>query len=169
MITIRKAQQEDWETLADIGLRAWHKAMMPVGETAAMIDNARSAFTRFTQNGWITIIIVESGGTPVGWAAREDLDEMITDFWIDPDHQRQGMGSALLVAVEEDMRRMGQSEARLETHARNHEAVAFFRSHGYAIQWLSVVYNPKLDRDLETVSMVKTLESEEALTYGPMG
>lgn len=169
MITIRRAHEYDWETLADIGMRAWQKAMMPVGETSAMIDNARNAFVRFTQNGWVTIIIVENAGVPVGWAAREDLDDMITDFWIDPDHQRQGMGSALLVAVEDEMRKMGHSEARLETHARNREAVDFFRAHGYSIQWLSVVYNPKLDRDMETVSMVKALESEEVLTYGPMG
>eukprot|EP01035_Chromulina_nebulosa_P053375 gene53375-72938_t len=112
MTTIRGARQEEADLLTQIGLRAWEKAMIPVGETQGMLDNARSAFLHFTRSGWITISVVEKSGSPVGWAAREELDEMITDFWVDPDYQRQGLGSALLAEIEAEMVNQGIAEAK---------------------------------------------------------
>ncbi|MGG7518034.1 N-acetyltransferase family protein [Allorhizobium undicola] len=169
MVAIRSAHPEELVFLADIGFRAWERAMLPIGESRAMVENARSAFQNFTRSSPLTITVVESHGRPMGWAARETLDERISDFWIDPDHLRKGYGSALLSAVEEAIRHAGYEETRLETHARNREAVQFFKSNGFGIQWLSVVYNPKLDRDMETVGMAKRLVQNERLTYGPGG
>lgn len=166
MTTIRGARQEEADLLTEIGLRAWEKAMIPVGETVAMLDNARSAFRHFTQTGWITISVVEKGGSPVGWAAREELDEMITDFWIDPDYQRQGLGSALLAEIEAEIIHQGLTEAKVETHAMNREAVNFFEKHGYAVHWLTVTYNPKLDRDVQSVGMSKQLVEKVPTAYG---
>ncbi len=167
MVTIRKARQEEADILAEIGLRAWQKAMIPVGGTADMADNARNAFLRFTRDGWICITVIEKSGHPSGWAAREELDEAITDFWIDPDSEGQGLGTALLGAVEAEIRDAGFGEAVLETHARNQDAVDFFRARGFAVQWLSIVYNPKLDRDLETVGMRKILVPQQDDLYAP--
>lgn len=166
MVTIRKARQDDAGLLAEIGLRAWRKAMVTVGETAEMIGNARDAFTRFTAEGWITITVVEKSGVPVGWAAREDLDETITDFWIDPAYQGSGLGSALLIAVEEDMLRQGFSTAKLQTHAMNAEAVKFFEKKGYSVNWLTMTYNPKLDLDVQTIGLSKQLAAIEPAGYG---
>ncbi|MDQ0421598.1 ribosomal-protein-alanine N-acetyltransferase [Peteryoungia aggregata LMG 23059] len=167
MVTIRKALQEDAELLTEIGMRAWRKAMTHVGETDAMVINARSAFANFTRSGWLHILVIEKSGVPVGWAAREDFDETITDFWIDPDHERKGYGTLLLASLEEDIRKAGFEEARLETHARNQQAVDFFRARGFSIQWLSIVYNPKIDLDVETVGMHKILIQQEDDTYSP--
>ncbi|MDQ0453975.1 GNAT family N-acetyltransferase [Rhizobium paknamense] len=167
MAAIRGAHPDELGILAEIGFRAWERAMIPVGESRAMVENARIAFKNFTRSSPITITVVENHGRPMGWAAREMLDERISDFWIDPDHLRKGYGSVLLSAVEDAIRHAGYEETRLETHARNREAVQFFKSHGFGIQWLSVVYNPKLDRDMETVGMAKRLVQDERLTYGP--
>ncbi|MCM2473782.1 GNAT family N-acetyltransferase [Rhizobium sp. CG5] len=169
MITIRNARLDEAGLLAEIGVRAWEKAMVPVGETKAMLDNARSAFMNFTQSRWLTISVVEKHGNPAGWAAREDLDENISDFWIDPDHQGQGLGTALLAAIEADILHQGFEKAMLQSHARNREAVDFFEKHGFSVHWLTVAYNPKLDRDVETVGLSKQLASETANTYGPSG
>ena len=167
MVTIRKARQDDAEILTDIGMRTWRKAMASVGEAAEMAASAREAFARFTEEGWLTITVVEKSGVPAGWAAREDLDETITDFWIDPDREKQGLGSALLAAVEDEIRKAGFGEALLETHARNQNAVDFFRARGFSVQWLSIVYNPKLDQDLETVGMRKILVPQVDDLYAP--
>lgn len=166
MISIRNARQDEAELLADIGLRAWEKAMLPVGETKPMIDNARRAFQVFTQTSWLTISVVEKAGIPAGWAARERLDETITDFWIDPSHQGLGLGAALLTEIEAEIVHQGFLKANLETHARNREAVEFFQKHGYRIHWLSIVYNPKLDRDVQTVGLTKELVEQVAAAYG---
>ncbi|KQW30835.1 acetyltransferase [Rhizobium sp. Root274] len=166
MITIRKARQEEAETLAEIGLRAWQKAMIPVGETLDMTENARNAFLRFARDGWICITVIEKSGQPAGWAAREDLDETITDFWIDPDFEGQGLGTELLAAVEAEIVDKGFSKASLQTHAMNAQALRFFKKHGYAVNWLTVTYNPKLDRDVQSVGLSKQLAQQETRGYG---
>lgn len=166
MVTVRKARQDDAEYLTVVGLRAWRKAMSSVGEAADMAANARDAFARFTEDGWITITIVEKSGMIAGWAAREDMDEVISDFWIDPDYEGQGLGTALLAALEDEMRAQGFSLARLQTHAMNGDALNFFEKKGYTVNWLTVSYNPKLDRDVQSVGLSKSLSDEPATGYG---
>ncbi|MBO3759880.1 GNAT family N-acetyltransferase [Ciceribacter sp. L1K22] len=166
MASIRTAREDEADVLAEIGLRAWEMAMLSVGETRPMLENASRAFLNFTHSRWITISVVEMGGVPAGWAARERLDENITDFWIDPQYQRRGLGSALLIEVEEELRSHGFEKVALETHARNRAAVDFFEKHGYGVNWLTVSYNPKLDRDIQTIGLSKQLVEPAGTGYG---
>lgn len=166
MVTIRKARQDDARLLTEIGMRAWRKAMASVGEAEEMAANARDAFARFAEDGWITITVVEVSGVPAGWAAREDMDENITDFWIEPDLEGQGLGTALLKAVEEGLRAQGIPLARLQTHAMNSDALKFFERKGYQVNWLTVSYNPKLDRDVQSVGLSKSLSEAGGSGYG---
>ena len=167
MIHIRNAREGEADLLSEIGLRAWQKAMAAMGETDAQLDAARSAFSNFTHNSWLTITVAELNGQIVGWGARERFDETISDFWIDPAFTRQGVGAALLAQIETDIADQGFSSAGLQTHSGNAEAINFFQKHGYAIHWLSIVYNPKLDRDVPSVGLTKPLESAGDGTYGP--
>jgi ribosomal-protein-alanine N-acetyltransferase len=167
MIHVRNAREGDADILMNIGLRAWQKAMAPIGDTDALLDSARDAFSNFIRDFWLTITVVEKNGAALGWAAREGLDETISDFWIDPASLRQGLGSALLSQIEKDIIDQGFEKAALQTHSGNAEAIGFFKSHGYQIHWLSVVYSPKLDRDLPTVGLSKTLVNTGDGTYGP--
>jgi ribosomal-protein-alanine N-acetyltransferase len=153
--------------LSEIGLRAWQNAMASIGESDAMIDAARNAFRNFVENDWLTITVVEQNGQVAGWAAREGLDETISDFWIDPAFTRQGLGSALLVRVEKEIADQGLEKAAMQTHSGNSEAIGFFQKHGYSIHWLSVAYNPKLDRDVPSVGLTKQLVSDSQGAYGP--
>ncbi len=166
MVTIRKALKDDARLLTEIGMRAWRKAMASVGEAEEMAAYARGAFAQFTEEGWITITVVEKSGVPVGWAAREDMDETITDFWIDPDFEGQGLGGALLQAVEDQLKAQGIALARLQTHAMNSDALNFFEKKGYSVNWLTVSYNPKLDRDVQSVGLSKSLSDAGATGYG---
>ncbi|PZM16801.1 GNAT family N-acetyltransferase [Rhizobium tubonense] len=167
MIHVRNAREGETDILTAIGLRAWQKAMAPIGNTDAMLDSARDAFSNFVRDSWLTISVVERNGMVAGWAAREGLDETISDFWIDPANLRQGLGSALLAQIEKDIADQGFDKVALQTHSGNAEAIGFFKAHGYAIHWLSVVYSPKLDRDLPTVGLSKMLVDVTDGTYGP--
>lgn len=167
MISIRNARDDETGILREIGVRAWQQAVAPIGASAEMHDNAERAFENFTRSSWLTITVAELDGTIAGWAAREALDEVITDFWVLPDCQRQGVGTALLQEVEGEILRQGFDMARLETHARNTDAVGFFEKNGYAINWLSIAYSPKLDQDVQSVGLSKQLAAEHADTYGP--
>jgi [ribosomal protein S18]-alanine N-acetyltransferase len=169
MARIRTARAEEASILTEIGLRSWEQAMLTVGDTSSMLENARSAFRNFIRSSPMTITVVEQGAKPVGWGARENLDDKITDFWIDPSHQGFGYSKLLLDALERDIVHRGFEEAHLETHARNKQALSFFQHHGYGVHWLSVVYNPKLDRDVQMVGMSRRLVSTQRDTYGPGG
>lgn len=160
MIHIRNAHEGEADILTSIGLRAWQKAMAAIGETDVLLESARDAFVNFTRNSWLTITVIEQNGAVCGWAAREALDEAITDFWIDPDSLRQGLGSALLAHVEGEILGQGLDLATLQTHSGNGEAIGFFKAHDYVIHWLSIVYSPTLDRDLPTVGLSKPLVKE---------
>jgi len=164
MINIRSARQDEAGSLAALGVRAWESAMDGIDDGAVMQQAAEGAFMAFTTHHWLTISVVEEDGVIAGWAARERLDETITDFWIDPLWQHRGLGTALLASLEADIRHQGFDIARLETHARN-AAIAFFEKHGYAIHWLSISYSPKLDRDVETVGLSKMLTDGDDGTY----
>jgi ribosomal-protein-alanine N-acetyltransferase len=167
LIHIRNAREGEAEMLSEIGLRAWQKAMASIGESDAMRDAARNAFRNFTANTWLTVTVVEQKGYVAGWAAREALDETISDFWIDPAFARQGLGSALLERIEKDVAEQGFEKVTLQTHSGNAEAIGFFRKHGYSIHWLSVAYNPKLDRDVPSVGLVKRFADDGDGAYGP--
>ncbi|TCV72507.1 ribosomal-protein-alanine N-acetyltransferase [Neorhizobium sp. R1-B] len=167
MASIRNAREDEVDTLAEVGFRAWEKAMISIGEMTDMRESAFSAFQNFTHSSWLTITIVEQGGNVAGWAAREKLDELISDFWIDPAFQGQGLGKLLLEEIEAQIVHQGFEVARVETHARNTEAVGFFEKHGYSVNWLTVAYSPKIDRDVQSVGLSKRLVVEAPDTYGP--
>ncbi|KQV82726.1 GNAT family N-acetyltransferase [Rhizobium sp. Root1220] len=166
MIHIRNARDGEAALLSEIGLRAWQKAMASIGESDAMVDAARSAFFNFVESSWLTITVVECNGHVAGWAARERFDETISDFWIDPAFAGHGLGSALLGSIERDISDHGFATAMMQTHSGNVEAIGFFQKHGYAIHWLSIAYNPKLDRDVPSVGLSKPIETEGDGTYG---
>ena len=106
MITIRNAHEGEAEVLSEIGLRAWQKAMAPIGEADAMASAARSAFMNFAETRMV------------------------------------------------------------QAHAESSEAITFFKKNGYSIHWLSVAYNPKLDRDVPSVGLSKPVSSQGEGPYG---
>jgi ribosomal-protein-alanine N-acetyltransferase len=166
LIHIRNAREGESELLSEIGLRAWQRAMVSIGESDAMVDAARSAFFNFAARRWLTITVVEWNGHVAGWAARESLDETISDFWIDPAFTRHGLGSALLREIEMDIAEHGFDKAMMETHSGNTEAIGFFQKNGYSIQWLSIAYNPRLDRDVPSVGLSKPMDTVGDGIYG---
>lgn len=166
MITIRNAHEGEAEVLSEVGLRAWQKAIAPIGEADAMASAARSAFLNFAETRWLTITVIEWNGHVAGWAARENLDETISDFWIDPSFTGHGLGSALLQSIETEVAAQGLEKVVMQTHAENNEAIGFFKKHDYAIHWLSVAYNPKLDRDIPSVGLSKSVLTGGDGPYG---
>ena len=167
MIHIRNAHEGETAVLASIGLRSWQRAMGAIGGTGELLEGANEAFTNFTRNLWLTITVIELNGEAVGWAAREGLDEAISDFWIDPDFVRRDLGSALLGRIEQDVRGQGLENVSLQSHAGNTDAIAFLKARGYEIRWLSIVYSPKLDSDVPTAGLSKSLVEDSEGVYGP--
>ncbi|WP_377288395.1 GNAT family N-acetyltransferase [Rhizobium sp. SG2393] len=157
MVTIRIAQPREAAHLAVIGLRAWAGAVAGLADVEAMRARAERAFFYFLRDHAPAVTVAERDGVPVGWAAREKYDGTISDLWIDPAFQRQGVASALLLALEADMRAAGLETADMLTHAQNSPAIAFFQHHGYRIHWLSTQYSARMDRNVESVGMIRDI------------
>ncbi|SIP98469.1 ribosomal-protein-alanine N-acetyltransferase [Rhizobium sp. RU20A] len=157
MPTIRIAQSKDTAHLAAIGLRSWAGAVAGLADVDAMRRKAEDAFVYFLRDHAPAVTVAERDGVPVGWAAREKYDGSISDLWVDPAFQRQGVGTALVAALEADMLAAGIPSADILTHAQNAPAIAFFQRRGYRIHWLSTQYSARLDRDVESVGMIRDL------------
>lgn len=157
MIIVRLAREDETPTLAAIGLNAWEKAVSGVADAQAMRRVAELSFLSFLRSKWFLVSVIENSGTLTGWAAREDNDATISDLWIEPSMQRNGLGSSLLADLEHRILASGFEASMIKTHAQNVQAISFFRKHGYAISSLSTAYAPKLDRDVESVGMTKIL------------
>ena len=166
MPTLRKAQENDADLLADIGFRAWTLAMGPLGQKEAVRRSVRESFRAFTLNQYLTITVAEQRSTVLGWAAREKLDDEVTDLWVDPAWQNQGVGSALLEEMERQVLAHGQTVAKIQMQATNNVALNFFRKHNYSIQWMSTAWSPKLDADVESLGLRKSLVDDEPTRYG---
>ena len=165
---IRPARVNDAAKLAEIGYRAWEDrlSVWAAGQSnvAGLRQNAMHAYLTFTQQSWSVIRVADADGVIVGWGAREDPRDVaearpnaISDLWVDPEFQGRGHGGRLLSFLETEIRESGCETAELETHARNRDAIAFYRRHGYDIRWLSTVYSASLDRDIEKVGLAKRL------------
>lgn len=54
----------------------------------------------------------------------------ITEMWVDSDHRRKGVGSALMKHVKQIAKKEGRRALVLETQSRNSGAIAFYISQG---------------------------------------
>ncbi|CAN7148165.1 GNAT family N-acetyltransferase [Rhizobium sp. LjRoot98] len=155
MMIVRLARENEVPALAAIGLDAWEKAVSGVADAQAMRRVAELSFLSFLRSNWFSVSVIETGGAVAGWAAREDKDGTISDLWVEPSLQRNGLGSSLLADLEQRIFTGGFEAAMIRTHVQNAQAIGFFQKHGYAISSLSTAYAPKLDRDVESVGMTK--------------
>ncbi|SES10148.1 GNAT family N-acetyltransferase [Rhizobium sp. NFR03] len=161
MVLVRGAREDEVPRLVKIGLAAWEQAVVGFADVTKMRTTAEYSFGSFLREGWPRILVVEAGGASVGWAARENGDVEISDLWIMPDHQRQGLGSALIDALRSDIEGTGLTEMTARTHAGNEPAIAFFRHHGFHVAWFSTAYLARLDRDVEQIGLSLTLSKGE--------
>ena len=156
---IRGARSSEVSTLAALGVIAWEQAFSNAGEnTESIQQNAEATYSHFCTNFWHTIQVAELDGEIVGWGALEIGRNNLTDLWILPVIQRQGVGSAILAALEAYAQHLGFEDLELETHAKNVAAIAFFKKHDFAISGLKSTYSASLDRSIDILQMRKLFE-----------
>jgi ribosomal protein S18 acetylase RimI-like enzyme len=87
--------------------------------------------------------VAEESGELLGMIAL-DLP-WIRQFAVFPEHQRRGVGTALLRKARE----RSPSELRLFTFQRNDKARAFYEKHGFTVVALGISPAPELEPDVE--------------------
>ncbi|WP_127143414.1 GNAT family N-acetyltransferase [Pelagibacterium montanilacus] len=162
-LTIRPASIAEADRLGHLAYFAWESSMDhvlagqsdagPVAEREALL----LSFQLFCINASADIVVADEGGMPIGWAARDAMSAYVSDLWVDPLHQRQGVGRSLLRRIEDDIFREGLDVSVLETHAENGGAIRFYAREGYGIVWRGVKFSRLLGRRIEKVRMEKQL------------
>ena len=102
LIHIRPARMAELDRLAAIGLAAWQRGIAPL-VPGLVWDRVRAAnpFRPFLRHRRDAVVVAEMAGEPAGIAARDDGSDYISDLWVSPLHEGQGVGSALLQSLEE--------------------------------------------------------------------
>ncbi len=96
------------------------------GLTAAMFDPPQGAFWVARRPG--------DAGPPAGGVGLRAMDSQtgeVRRLWVDPARRGQGLGRALMAALEEEARRLGHVRLRLATGDRQPEAVALYEATGW--------------------------------------
>jgi ribosomal-protein-alanine N-acetyltransferase len=144
--------------MGDVGLAAWaHSAFgkNDAGRTDPI--KLRDEFVRFCREKPETLLVASAGEAILGWGAREDMDNIISDLWVAPLAQGQGVGAVLLDALEGAIAKQGFGFAELETFAGNAGAVRFYQRQGYAPVWRGLKFSATLNYELDKVRFRKDL------------
>lgn len=158
MIEIRNATAGDSVILAEIGLAAWRKGILPlVPESVVDRITAENPFIPFLRDMGPCILVATSNGLLAGLGACENGDDYISDVWVSPAFEGRGVGSALLHALEREITTRGHSRARLHVAAANDRAFALYQHRGYREIWRGVRHDAVLDIPLEKIELAKDL------------
>ena len=158
LIHIRPARMADLDRLAAIGLAAWQRGIAPL-VPGLVWDRVRAAnpFRPFLRHRRDAVVVAEMAGEPAGIAARDDGSDYISDLWVSPLHEGQGVGSALLQSLEEAIAKSGHGRARLEVLTSNVRAMALYRRRGYRPAWEAFKRDVTLGIQLHKTGMAKSL------------
>lgn len=160
---IRAARSTEVKTLAALGVIAWEQALDNSGENIQnFIEGARSTYFHFCSNNWPIIVVVEHGREALGWGAVDPNQNTITDLWVLPEFQRQGLGGLLLAELEKQVSSREFETIELETHAKNTNAISFFKKHGFAVSSLKSSYVASLDKSVDTIEMRKIFDLSDS-------
>ena len=142
-LAVRHYADRDFDDL----VRRWHETNLvsyPYVEEHQRhtLEDAREFFRTRVLSSCV-VLVAEQSGSLLGLLA---LDApWIRQFAVFPEHQRQGVGSALL----RQARACSPAELRLFTFQRNDKARAFYEKHGFTVVALGVSPAPELEPDVE--------------------
>ena len=144
MFTLRDFRAEDFETLWQLDQRCFVEGISYSRAELRYYIDRKGAFT----------ILVEDRKKLLGFLIaihdRSGVGHIIT-IDVDPTQQRKGIGTALMEAAEERLRRTGCKSVLLETAVDNFSALAFYKRHGYfVLKTLPRYYMNSLDGLLMT-------------------
>lgn len=157
-IHLRPAEAAEAVALGDVGFAAWAASEFSRAD-AGRVDRAqlRAEFRAFGATHAARTLVAVRGDALLGWGAREDGDDLISDLWVAPDHQGTGIGGRILAALVEEIAAAGYAMARLETLASNTGAIRFYEKHGFLVAWRAQKFSSTLGYAIDKVGMNKSL------------
>lgn len=158
-LTIRKMTAADHEAVAEVGFAAWKSSSKGEAEFGNfdIVEAARKVFLEYPATAKGDVAVVELDGRVVGWGAREDAPDYISDIWVDPAVQSRGIGTALVRYFLERIATDGFEVASIHTRATNARAIGLYERCSFSIVWRGEEFDEGLGIPLEKVHLEKRL------------
>jgi len=137
-VWVRTAREEDLQAVHALLAETWHStfdSVMGEGTVASVIETqfSISSLREKLKRPYSEFVVADSGdGTLHGMAFASQTDDSVatlSDLFVRPTEQVQGLGTMLLAEVE--MAFPGVQVMRLDVVERQTEAVSFFNRKGY--------------------------------------
>jgi ribosomal-protein-alanine N-acetyltransferase len=137
-------------------------AVVSVERSAYSFPWSRGNFVDSLEAGYFAEVLADPAGPVLGYfVAMAGVDEMhLLNITVDPRHQGQGHGSALLLAVRRLATELRLGSLWLEVRASNIRARALYRRRGFAEVGLRKGYYPAPVRREDAVVMSLAIGSE---------
>ena len=141
-LAIRPLAPHDVEAVCALAREIWRAHYPPIigeAQTEYMLAQryAREIVEAELDREDIRWVVAHEGERMVGFAsfhAQGDGELKIDKLYVHPDRQRLGVGGALIGRACDLARSLGAASVVLAVNKRNHNAIAAYRKHGFAIR-----------------------------------
>ncbi len=167
-IFLRAMVGADASAVASVGFDAWCSNIpQPYDDRASTLDALKRNFEHFAQNRTDLVTVALMDGQIAGWGARDNRHDPgnlssdvnhISDLWVAPSLQGQGIGSALLQAMTGDIARWHYATATIDAAQSNLGALRFYERYGFHELERIRVYSKLLQADVPVVILEKFLD-----------
>lgn len=155
--TIRPARADDVRRIAGIGYAAWRRGIGDLVPPEAGRRIGPETFADFARHACNEILVADVNGDVVGFVATEHGDNQITDLWVSPDAEGQGVGTALMAATEARIGLRGYDTVEIEVMTANRRALGLYEYLGYRTIREAHAYDPYLKIALHKTRLSKRL------------
>jgi GNAT superfamily N-acetyltransferase len=140
---VRLYRPEDFDPVNDLWRRARVQALPEFQARMGHTAEADRAYFRTVVLVKNDVWVAELGGRPAGFMAI--ACDFIDQLYVDPDHQRRGIGHTLLAHAKQ----LSPSGLRLFTLQINANGRAFYEKEGFAVVKFGVSPPPESEPDVE--------------------
>ncbi len=110
-------------------------------------------------------MVAEENSILFGYATMASLDASSVDLesiGVIPDQHHHGIGSMLLNAMEDEVKKRGYKQVILEVREKNIEAIDFYRKHGYTTsEFLNSYYSMSFNGSKNAYRMNKPMQTNK--------
>lgn len=118
---------------------------------------SEALFAEFAQESPEGILVALRNGRLLGFGALEQGAGYISDLWVSPRHEGQGVGTSLIKALERRAAGQGLTVVEIEAMTANRRALELYQHLGYAISWQAERYDEALQMSLHKTRLTKAL------------
>lgn len=133
---LRQAEQKDVDTIMDIAEKTWKDSYANILSSEAIDRVVERWYSRENLEEQVKspfFLVAEEDGHVVGFAHATFMGEKadLHRIYLEPDHQRSGIGSALYEEVERKLSDKAVERIELEVLADNEKGISFYEEQGF--------------------------------------